>query len=193
MLYPVKQPDHFLGNWHSHFSVLPHTTLIRDCFLTGLLASFICSQPFCRLNFSPCNPSHLSPTILNIRWRIKPKTCSYGPSITDASKPKKQIYQNVWLQYIGQPCDSCHEPLMMGAEAATDMDTKFIFAWLISWECVVVFANLQSLRSWNNIVVYPKTWPFFRTSLGAIVIFYVCKTVFTRMQDDINLRRSPWK
>jgi len=25
VLYPVKQLDHFLGNWHSPFSVLPLT------------------------------------------------------------------------------------------------------------------------------------------------------------------------
>ena len=36
-LYPVKQLDHFLGNWHSHFSVLPltphsyATSLTLDC------------------------------------------------------------------------------------------------------------------------------------------------------------------
>ena len=39
------------------------------------------------------HPSYLSPKVLNIRWQIKPKTYGYEPSVTDASKPKKQIYQ----------------------------------------------------------------------------------------------------
>jgi len=30
-----------------------YTTLICDCFRTGLLASVISSQPFCHLNLSP--------------------------------------------------------------------------------------------------------------------------------------------
>ena len=47
-----KTTRSFLGNWHSHFSVLPPTILIRDCFRTALLGSVICSQPFLRLNLS---------------------------------------------------------------------------------------------------------------------------------------------
>jgi len=65
LVYPVKRLDYFLGNWHSHFSVLPHTTLVRDCLCTGLLKSVIYSQPFRRLNLS-----YLSPTVLNIHWQI---------------------------------------------------------------------------------------------------------------------------
>ena len=38
-------------------------------------------------------PSNLLPTVLNLRWQIKPRTYGYEPSVTDASKPKNQIYQ----------------------------------------------------------------------------------------------------
>ena len=67
VLYPVKQLDHFRGNWHSHFSVPPHTALVHDCFRTGSLSSIICSavSPFKSL------PSYLSPTVLNISWQMK--------------------------------------------------------------------------------------------------------------------------
>jgi len=41
MPYPVKQLNNFLGKLHSHFTVLPRITLVRDCFVTGLLASII--------------------------------------------------------------------------------------------------------------------------------------------------------
>jgi len=33
-----------------------------------------------------------------MRWQIRTKTYGYEPSVTDARKPKKQIYQNVRLQ-----------------------------------------------------------------------------------------------
>jgi len=42
------------------------------------------------------------------------------------------LENNCIYTYIGQSCDSCHEPLMMGTETASDMDTRFIFAWPIS-------------------------------------------------------------
>jgi len=93
MLYPVKQLAHFLGKWHSHFSVLPHTTLVCDCFCTALLVSVIYSQPFRHLNLSPYNPSYLSSAVLNRHGQIKLKTYGHEPSITDASKPKKHIHQ----------------------------------------------------------------------------------------------------
>ena len=89
VLYPFKQLDHFLGNWHSHFSVLPHISLIRDCFRTWLLASVISSQTFRLFNLSPVHPSYLSPKFLNIRWQIKPKTHGHEPSVTDVSKPNE--------------------------------------------------------------------------------------------------------
>ena len=80
-------------------SLLCTPTLVRDCFHAGLLASVISSQPFRRLNLSPVHPSYLSPTVLNIRWQIKPKTYGYETSVTDANTPKKQIYKkNVRLQ-----------------------------------------------------------------------------------------------
>ena len=72
-----------------------YTTLVRDCFRTALLASVTCSQPFHSLNLS-----YLSPTVLNIRWQIKPQKYGYEPSVTDASKPKKQIYQ----KRLATPC-----------------------------------------------------------------------------------------
>jgi len=102
MLYPIKQLDYFLGNWLGHFSVLPYTTLIHDRFRIGLLASLISSQPFRRLNLSPVHPSYLSPTDLNIPRHIKPKTYCHEPSVTDASKPKKQIQyiKNVSLHRV---------------------------------------------------------------------------------------------
>jgi len=80
LLYPVKQLDHFLGKLRSHFSELLHTTLVRDWIRTALLASVISSQPFRRLNLS-----YLTPTVLNVRWQIKPKTYGYEPSVTDAN------------------------------------------------------------------------------------------------------------
>jgi len=58
--------------------------------------SFICFQLFHHLNLFPYNPSYLSPTVLNIRWQIKPKTYGYEPSVTDISKSTKQIYQKCW-------------------------------------------------------------------------------------------------
>jgi hypothetical protein len=103
VLYPIAQLNHFLVNdTVTALYSLTYTILVCDCCLTGLLASVIHSQPFCRLNVSPYNPSYLSPTVLNIRWQIKPTTYGYEPSVTDASKPKKQIYQkmfgyNIWL------------------------------------------------------------------------------------------------
>jgi len=99
VLYPVKHLDHFRGNWNSHFSVLPHTTLVRDCFRTALQASVIRSQLFRLLNLSPVHPSYLLPTVLNMRWQIKPKTYGYEPSVTDASKPKKQMFGYTTYQH----------------------------------------------------------------------------------------------
>ena len=61
VLYPVKL-HHFPGKRHSHFSVLPHTTLACDCFRTELLASVIYSQSFRSLDLS-C----LSPAVLKVR------------------------------------------------------------------------------------------------------------------------------
>jgi hypothetical protein len=97
MLYPIKQLNRFLVN--DTITVLcsfTYTTLVRDCCLTGLLVSIIHSQPFRHLNVSLYNPSYLSPTVLNIHWQIKPTTYGYEPSVTVASKPKKQIYQKMF-------------------------------------------------------------------------------------------------
>jgi len=92
-LYPVEQLDHLLGKWHSHFSVLPHTTLTCDCFHTALLVCVIYLQLFRHLNLSPYNPSYLSSAVLSICGQIKPITYGHEPSITDTSKRKKQIFQ----------------------------------------------------------------------------------------------------
>jgi len=70
VLYPVKQLDQFLGNWHSHFSVLSHSTLVCDCFHTALPASIICSQPFRHLNLSPYNPLLPITNGSNMCWQI---------------------------------------------------------------------------------------------------------------------------
>ena len=72
----------------------------RSSPIRGLIASVISSQPLRRWNLSPYNPSYLSPTVLNIRWQIKPETYVYEQSVTDASKPKKQIYLNDGLQLL---------------------------------------------------------------------------------------------
>ena len=66
MLYPVKQLNLFLLKYHSHFTCTPSLTyiaLVHDCFLTGLLASVICCQPFPHLNLSLYNPSCQSPVV----------------------------------------------------------------------------------------------------------------------------------
>jgi hypothetical protein len=97
VLYPIKQLNHFPVNdtvtVHCSFT---YTTPVPDCCLTGLLASVILCQQFRHLNASPYNLSYLSPTVLNVRWQIKPTTYGCEPSVTDASKPKKQIYQKVF-------------------------------------------------------------------------------------------------
>ena len=65
-----------------------YTTLVSDCFRTGLLVSVISSQPFPRLNLS-------LPTYHQRFWiyvdRLTYNAC-YERSVTDASNPKKQIY-----------------------------------------------------------------------------------------------------
>ena len=62
-----------------------YTTLESYCFPTVLLASVINSQPFHRLN--------LYHQRFWTYWQVKHKTYGYEPSVTDASKPKKKIYQ----------------------------------------------------------------------------------------------------
>ena len=100
MLYPVKQLDYFLGNWHRHFSVVPHTTLVCDCFRTALQASIIWSQLFRRLNLSPYNPSYLSPTVLNICWQINLQHVAMNrPWLTPANLRNKYI-KNVRQQTL---------------------------------------------------------------------------------------------
>jgi len=84
VLYPVTQLDHFLGKLHSHFSVLLHTTLVRDCFLLSCCTVIICYL-LPTVSLFKSLPAYLSPMVLYIRWQIKPKMFGYEPSITDAS------------------------------------------------------------------------------------------------------------
>ena len=90
MLYPVKQLYHFketdtVTSLYSHL----HHTRVRQ------LSHWIASIHYLLATVSSCKylPSYPSPKVLNISRQIKPKTYGYEPSVTDASKPKKQIYQ----------------------------------------------------------------------------------------------------
>ena len=71
-----------------------YTTLIRDCFHTGLLASVISSQPFRRLNLSPIQL--LLPTTNGSEYTLTDQTQNvrlWTVRNWRASKPKKLIYQ----------------------------------------------------------------------------------------------------
>jgi hypothetical protein len=97
----VKQLNQILVKYHSHFTVLSHLHDSRKRLLSHWTASVsYLLLTFPRLNLSLYNPLYVSPLVPEYTLIDLTFTHDHEPSINDASKPNKQIYQNDQQQLI---------------------------------------------------------------------------------------------
>jgi len=120
-------------------------------------------------------PSYLSRTVLNMRWQLKPKTYDHEPSVTDASKPKKEIHEKCsatrWTtRDISNNADST------GAFRATGAATAAVLSCSFSW---VLREKTAEKFGYKNF----STFPFLFWAYASMSIYRHtkdCLFIYTR-------------